>query len=150
VDKRLWLAYAASCLAARGIRVDASWAPDEIQGAWCAVPRPPVDVHAWVASMAALEASWSEGQAATDEAFVKQWNTKSDQLQPPAPDHVQKSAVELRALMPVRLKESPDTMAVFEVWADAKKETAYVMVSTEAGVSRKLVPTAELNRQGGG
>jgi len=147
MTKQVWLAYAAACLSVRGCRVDSSWSPDEIQGAWCALPRPSVDVQAWLSAMSSIEALWSEAQSVVNDEFIKSWNTKSDQCQAteasPATE-VRKEVVEFKTLDPIRMNGSPDVRAVFDGWADAKKETAYIMFSSDAGVCRKLVPISEI------
>jgi hypothetical protein len=138
----LWLTYASACLALHGLRVDASWAPDEIQAAWCALARPGVDFQHWLLSMRVT--TTPAAASSNNDAFIQEWNTKSDELNTPPespqpPTDAGAPGAEWKTLDPIALKGEPDTRAVFDSWADAGHENAYVLVAGASGYGRRLM-----------
>lgn len=146
----LWLTYASACLALHGVRVDASWSAEEITAAWCTLPRPGVDFQHWLLAMRAMAQPEASQKDDPDE-FIGRWNSKSDELNPPQQSagpvagRVEEPA-EWKTLDPITLKNEPDVRAVFDSWADAQRENAYVLVASPSGYQRRLV----LNSQIGG
>jgi hypothetical protein len=169
-DSPLFLAYAAACLAARGVRVDGTWTPDEIRAAWAAL-RHPVEFAEWLQRMVGTAAPSAQPVAEPDvprdaeglpldphadmtDEEKKRWNSRFDRSfrrshpdTPPQPEAPAAQA-DLKTLDPIRLKDAPDTRVVFDAWADAQRQNAYVLTATASGYQRKLV-TADAIVRGG-
>jgi hypothetical protein len=150
----LWIAYAAACLAARGVRVDNTWTVDEIRAAWAAM-RHPVEFREWVQRMSALAKTSEEelpdaAHAGMSEEQQRQWNDRADRnlrltREPGKPEAKSAQPAELSCFDAITV-EGVDGKAIFDAWADAAKKNAYVLVAGAQGYQRRLVQADSIRR----